>query len=229
MAVSQTSPVVGPLYDARRDLYYVKPQLRGWMHLIWFEISLVLGSILLATTHGGLRLWAAGIYTASVSGLFGASALYHRGAWGQVWNRRLQRLDHAMIFFIIAGTATPAFLLGTHGTYRWVCLSVLWTLTVLGTTIHSVRMDAPELLMGFTFVGLGFVAGLGIPAVWVNVGTTPGILMLAGGLLYLVGALSFYRRWPDPSPAIFGYHEVFHAYVCAAAACQYVAVALFIL
>ena len=89
-------------------------------------------------------------------------------------------------------------------------------------------MNAPELLVGGTFVGLGWVAGLALPAVWLHSGAVAGALMLAGGVLYTAGALSYHRRWPNPSPAIFGYHEVFHVYVCAAAACQYTAIVLFI-
>jgi hemolysin III len=89
-------------------------------------------------------------------------------------------------------------------------------------------MSAPELLVGATFVGLGWAAGLALPWVWIHAGVAPGVLMLAGGLLYTAGALSYHRRWPDPYPSVFGYHEVFHAYVCAAAACQYLAIARFI-
>ena len=89
-------------------------------------------------------------------------------------------------------------------------------------------MSAPELAAGSTFVGLGWVAVLALPGVWTRAGVAAGLLMLAGGLLYAAGALCYHRRRPDPYPAVFGYHEVFHAYVCAAAACQYVAIALFL-
>src|SRR5258708_7069718 len=96
----------GALYDARGGVYYTKRILRGWLHLIWFGASLVLGTLLLARAHGAARITAVAIYTASVSSMFGVSALYHRGTWTDSWRRRLQRLDHAMIFFLIAGTAT---------------------------------------------------------------------------------------------------------------------------
>jgi hemolysin III len=89
-------------------------------------------------------------------------------------------------------------------------------------------MSAPELAAGSTFVGLGWVAVLALPGVWNRAGAAAGLLMLAGGLLYTAGALCYHRRRPDPYQAVFGYHEVFHAYVCAAAACQYVAIALFL-
>ena len=235
MTVRDSTPTAPPppqpveeFYDARRDVFYTKPVLRGWMHLLWFEASLVGGTLLLTRTHGAKRIMAIAIYAASVSALFGISALYHRGNWTDAWRRRLQRLDHAMIFFLIAGTATPAFLLASRGTFGLVCLIVLWTLTLAAAAIHMAWMSAPELAVGATFVGLGWVAGLALPGVWVHAGAAPGALMLAGGLLYTAGAMSYHRRRPDPYPSVFGYHEVFHACVCAAATCQYVAIAMFI-
>jgi hemolysin III len=206
----------------------VKPLLRGWMHLVWFEASLVLGTLVLVHAHGALRITAVAIFTASVSAMFGVSALYHRGNWGAAWHTRLQRLDHAMIFLLIAGTATPAFLLASHGAFRIACLAALWTLTLTACVIHMLWMNAPELLVGSTFVGLGWVGALALPAVWLHSGAVAGILLLVGGLLYTAGALSYRRRWPNPNPAVFGYHEVFHVYVCVAAACQFTAVALFV-
>jgi len=214
-------------YDARRDVYYAKPALRGWLHLLWFEMSLVSGTLLLARAHGAARIAATAVYAASVSGMFGISALYHRGIWSAAGRQRLQRLDHAMIFFLIAGTATPGFLLAVRGTVGLVCLIVMWALTVTAAAVRMARMSTPELAAGAIFVGLGWLAGLALPWVWARAGVAPAVLMLAGGLLYTAGALSYHRRWPDPNPAVFGYHEVFHAFVCGAA-CQFVAIAAFI-
>ncbi len=216
------------LYDAQRGIYYSKPLLRGWLHLLWFGASLVFGTLLLAGTHGATRVTATAIYAVSVSALFGVSALYHRGTWSIAWSARLQRLDHAMIFFLIAGTATPAFLFATPGAFGWVCLSVLWILTLCAATVHLVWMNAPELVVGGTFVGLGWAAALSLPGVWIHAGVAAGALMVGGGLLYTAGAASYHRRRPDPRPSVFGYHEVFHAYVCAAATCQFIAIALFV-
>jgi hemolysin III len=221
-------PVADALYDARRGVYYTKPVLRGWLHLIWFGASLVLGTLLLVRAHGSTQITAIAIYAASVSALFGISALYHRGNWTDAWRQRLQRLDHAMIFFLIAGTATPAYLLAMRGAFRLTCLIVMWSLTLAAATIHMARMRAPEVVVGATFLGLGWLAGLALPGVWIHAGSAPGTLMLAGGLLYTTGAISYHRRRPDPYPSVFGYHEVFHAYVCAAATCQFIAIALFI-
>ena len=228
MAAAPSPPSAGALYDARRGICYVKPVLRGWLHLVWFEASLVLGTLLLARAHGAVRITALAVYAASVSAMFGVSALYHRGTWTAGWNRRLQRLDHAMIFLLIAGTATPAFLLATSGTFRLAGLVMMWALTVAAAALRLAWMSAPELVAGSTFVGLGWVAVLALPGVWIHAGAAAGALMLSGGLLYTAGALSYHRRRPDPYPAVFGYHEVFHACVCAAAACQYAAIALFL-
>jgi hemolysin III len=228
MPAAPSQPSAGALYDSRRGVYYVKPVLRGWLHLLWFEASLVLGTLLVARSHGAVRITALAIYTVSVSAMFGISALYHRGTWSAAWNRRLQRLDHAMIFLLIAGTATPAFLLTTSGAFRLACLVVMWALTVTAVAVRLAWMNAPELVVGSTFVGLGWVAVLALPGVWTRAGGAAGVLMLLGGLLYTAGAVSYHRRRPDPCPAVFGYHEVFHALVCVAAACQYVAIALFL-
>jgi hemolysin III len=221
-------PVADALYDARRGVYYTKPVLRGWLHLIWFGASLVLGPLLLARVHGSVRITAIAIYAASVSALFGISALYHCGNWADAWRRRLQRLDHAMIFFLIAGTATPVFLLAMRGAFGLACLIVMWSLTLTAAAVHMARMVLPERLVGAMFLGLGWVAGLALPGVWIHAGAAAGALMLAGGLLYTAGAISYHRRRPDPYPSVFGYHEVFHAYVCAAATCQFIAIAVFI-
>ena len=216
------------LYDAQRDVHYVKPRLRGWLHLVWFEVSLVVGTLLLTHTHGPSRLTAVAIYTGTVSTLFGTSALYHLGNWSPTWRGRLQRLDHLTIFFLIAGTATPAFLIAAPGAYGLSCLAVMWALTLTATTIHLAWMHAPEPLVGATFLALGWMACLALPPIWIHAGIAPAVLMVAGGLLYTAGALSYHRRRPDPVPAVFGYHEVFHAYICAAATLHYIAIALFI-
>ncbi len=218
----------GRFYDSRRGIYYAKPMLRGWMHLLWFVASLVSGPFLLIRANGAAQIAAAAVYSVSVTSLFGVSALYHRGTWTDVWRQRLQRMDHAMIFFLIAGTATPAFVFTAPGTFGLVCLIVLWTLTIAAAVIHLTWMNAPELLVGGAFIGLGWAAGLALPWVWVHAGVAPAVLMLIGGLLYTAGALSFHHRWPDPFPSVFGFHEVFHVYVCAAAVFQFVAIAWFI-
>lgn len=228
LRVTFQEPQKGTLYDSGRDIYYQKPMLRGWLHLIWFAASMVVGAFLVAHVHGAMRMAAVAIYAASASALFGVSALYHRGNWNAAWSRRLQRLDHSMIFFLIAGTATPAFFLAAPGDFGRYCLIALWTVTLAAGVVHLAWMRAPEVVVGSAFVGLGWAAGLSLPEVWIHAGVVPGALMLAGGLLYTAGAYCYHRRRPDPYPSVFGYHEVFHACICAAATCQFMAIALIV-
>jgi len=215
----------GLLYDARRGVYYARPVLRGWLHLLCFWVSLVGGALLLARAHGAVQVTAAAVYSLSLSALLGTSALYHRGTWTAAWRLRLRHLDQAMIFFLIAGTATPAFLLSAPFGTGLACLIVMWALTLTAVAVRLTRASAPEFVAGALFVGLGCAGGLALPWVWIHSGAVSGVLLLAGGLLYIAGALSYHRRWPDPYPSVFGYHEVFHVYVTAAAACQFAAIA----
>jgi hemolysin III len=155
----------GLLYDARRGVYYAKPVLRGWLHFLCFWASLAGGVLLLVRAHGGAQITAAAIYSASLSALFGTSALYHRGTWTAVWRLRLRHLDQAMIFFLIAGTATPAFLLCAPAGAGLACLILMWALTLTAAAVRLTRAAVPEVAAGVVFIGLGCAGGLALP--WV--------------------------------------------------------------
>lgn len=217
------------LYDSVRDVHYVKPVLRGWMHLFSFEAALVVGTLLIVDARGDRHVVAAALFAGCVAGMFGASALYHRGNWSVAWNARLQRLDHTMIFLVIAGTVTPVFLVAAPGAIGVIGLVAMWTLTAAGLIVHLLWMDAPERVVGGTFIALGAVGSTAIAEVWIHAGVAAASLLIAGSLLHAAGAISYHRRSPDPKPAVFGYHEVFHTYICVAAACQYVAIGAFVL
>lgn len=220
----------GPvLHDVARGISYVKPRWRGWMHLVAFECALVLGTIIVLKAHGAWQTADAAIYAGTVAGLFGTSALYHRGRWAATASAWLQRLDHVMIVLLIAGSATTPIQVCLPGVWKAVGLISLWSLALAAIAVRLLWMDAPEKVSGAIYIGLGWVAGSAIPAVWIHAGIAPAVLLLCGGLLYTVGAVSYHRRRPDPVPLVFGYHEVFHTYVTLAAACQYVAIAVFLL
>lgn len=225
-----TAPPIDPqaalLYDAQRQTHYVKPQWRGWLHLVWFELSLVFGVLLVVAARGPVETVAAVVYVVGVSGLFGTSALYHRGSWSVRANRRLQRLDHTMIVTLVAGTATPVALLAVRGTAGYLLLGLVWGCALAAIVLHLVFMDVPELLMGGVFVGLGVLSALGLPALWDTAGHAAGWLVLGGGAVYIAGAVGYHLRRPDPRPLVFGYHEVFHAAVCVAATMHFAAVAI---
>jgi hemolysin III len=172
---------------------------------------------------------AAAVYAASVSALFGTSALYHRITWTPPARRRLRRLDHAMIFLLIAGTYTPVGLLVLQGTLATVVLVVVWGGALAGIVLELAWARAPRRLGGTVYLALGWVAVVAMPQLFARLGVVGGLLLVAGGLVYLFGAAVYALRRPDPVPAVFGYHEVFHLLVIAEVAAHFLAISLFAL
>jgi len=208
-------------------LAVVKPRLRGWLHFVCFEVALCIGTLLIATVRADHRL-AASIYAGSVVALFGTSALYHRGRWGPD-GRLLERLDHAMIFVLIGGTATPLFLTCMPPRIGIPLALVFGAINLVGLIGHVIWIDAPEVLVTWTYIVLGCLGGVAFPWVWLHAGVAAFVLLVAGGVVYIVGAILFQGYRPDPRPEVFGYHEVWHCFTCAAAAMHYVAIATLVL
>jgi hemolysin III len=207
----------------------VKPRLRGVFHQYAFFVSLASGTLLVLLAATPRASVAAAIYAASVSALFGVSALYHRVTWNGPARRRLRRLDHAMIFLLIAGTYTPVGLLVLDGTLATVVLAVVWGGAVAGTVLEVVWTGAPRWLGGTIYLALGWVAVVAMPQLFAQLGVAGGLLIVAGGLVYSAGAAVYALRRPDPVPAVLGYHEVFHLLVIAGVAAHFLAISLFAL
>jgi hemolysin III len=207
-----------------------KPRLRGVLHQWAFFASLVLGAALVIFAPGGRGTLAAAIYAVSVAALFGVSAVYHRIDWANAAaRRRMRRLDHTMIFVLIAGSYTPFALLVLDGPIATAILVAVWAGAVAGALMKLLWIDAPKWLVAGSYVLLGWVAVAAFPGLIEELGAGPTLLVAAGGVLYTLGALVYALQRPNPAPAVFGYHEVFHALVIAAAAVQYVVVAFFVL
>src|SRR3954467_9292722 len=163
----------------------VKPRLRGVSHQWAFFVSVVLGAVLVLVAPAGSARLAAAIYAFSVAGLFGASALYHRVNWTTEGARRwMRRLDHSMIFVLIAGTYTPFAVLVLDGTLATVILVVVWAGAVAGIVLKLVWIDAPKWLIAVIYVALGWVAVAAFPDMLDQLGITPTVMVAAGGLLY---------------------------------------------
>jgi hemolysin III len=207
----------------------VKPRLRGVLHHYAFFVSLVTGGVLVALAPTRRTLVAAGIYAASLSALLAASALYHRVTWSVRGRRWMARLDHSMINVLIAGTFTPFAVAALSGTLAVILLIGIWGGAVAGIVLHLVWIDAPKWMSAALYVLLGWIGIVAAPQLVTQVGWVAPALLLVGGVLYSVGALVYALRRPDPVPAVFGYHEVFHALVVVAAMVHYVAVAITIL
>jgi hemolysin III len=207
----------------------LKPRMRGVLHQWACVASVVLGVLVVVFADGGRERVAAAVYAASVTGLFGASALYHRVSWRPEVRRWMRRLDHSMIFVLIAGTYTPFALLAFDDGVGRALLIAVWCGAAGGVALKLLWIDAPNWLGVIVYMALGWLAVWTFPALAEALGVVPTVLVALGGLLYTTGAVIYATRRPDPVPAVFGYHEVFHLLVIAAAVAHFTAVAFFAL
>ncbi|HEX4307534.1 MAG TPA: hemolysin III family protein [Solirubrobacterales bacterium] len=208
----------------------VKPKLRGVSHEWAFFVSLVFGAALIFFAKTPKATLAVAIYAVSLSALLGTSALYHRVNWKRPNVRQwMRRLDHSMIFFLIAGTYTPFALLVMHGTLATAILVAVWVGAIAGAIVEMVWIGHPKWVSAITYLGIGWVAAVAFPQLWDSLGPGGALLLVGGGLLYTAGAVVYAIQRPNPVPAVFGYHEVFHAFVIAAALVHFSVIAFFAL
>ena len=207
----------------------LKPRLRGVFHQYAFYVAVVAGIVLVALSDSGLELLATWIYAAALAAMFGVSALYHRVNWRSTRVRKwMRRLDHSTILLLIAGTYTPFALLAFEGALADAILIVVWAGAAAGLVLNLVWVDAPTWLTAIVFIALGWVGVVAVPELF-EVGVAPAVLVFVGGGLYTLGALTYAIRRPNPRPAVFGYHEIFHLFVIGAALTHFVAIAAFVL
>lgn len=207
----------------------VKPKLRGVIHGYAFWASLLAGALLVAfvADTGEARL-ALGVYAVSLSALLGTSALYHRTNWKRPSTRRwMRRLDHSMIFLLIAGTVTPFLVLVLDGPLADGVLIAVWVGAAAGIAVETIWMESPKWVSSVVYVTVGSLGAVALPAIIAEAGLGAGALIAIGGILYIIGAVIYALQRPDPKPSVFGYHEVFHVLVVAAAAAHFAAVALY--
>jgi hemolysin III len=184
---------------------------------------------LLLVSRTGRAVVAATVYGLSLVALFGVSALFHRVTWSTRARRWMGRLDHAAINLLIAGTFTPLGLLVPPGRRFPVYLAIVWGGAAAGILLHALWIDAPKWLSAALYVTLGWSGVVALPQVVAHIGWGPTALLALGGALYSAGAVVYALRRPDPLPGVFGYHEVFHALVIAAAVTHYAVVAVYVL
>ena len=206
-----------------------KPRMRGRFHQIAFFASIPAGIALILIAPNAKAKVAVIIFAVALAGLYASSAAYHRLHWSPKALSRMKRLDHSMIFVLIAGTYTPFSLLVLHGALSIVMLCLVWAGALAGIVMKLVRVDGLKVLTGFMYIALGWIAVLGAPQIYHYLSGTTLALLFAGGLLYSLGALVLVTHKPDPNPRVFGYHEVWHSMVIGGGICHYCVILLVVI
>jgi hemolysin III len=203
----------------------VIPRLRGLLHAHAAWVAVAASIVLIALAPNGTARVASLIYGAGLVALFSASALYHRWRGDPRYKPWLRRLDHSTIFVFIAASYTPVGLLVLDGTLQTVVLISVWVGAAAGVAMSLAWINAPRTLQAACYVALGWVAVVALPQLADRVGVAPFVLLAVGGLLYSVGAAVYALQRPNLWPRTFGFHEVFHALVIAAAIVHFIAMA----
>ena len=174
------------------------------------------------------RAVALGVYGGSLVALYAASALYHLLPVSEAATARLRKLDHAMIFVLIAGTYTPVCLLALEGAWRWGLLGAVWTLALGGVALKLRRVGSHPWLTVSLYLGLSWMSLAALPVLLQALPVGALFWIVAGGIVYSAGAIVYAARRPDFFPGVFGHHELWHLFVIAGSACHFWAVARYI-
>ncbi|MBF4583942.1 hemolysin III family protein [Curtobacterium sp. VKM Ac-2865] len=202
-----------------------RPAWRGWIHLGTFPFALAMGIVLVTLAATPAAKAGTTVFAATSLIMFGVSATYHRFPWSPVVKRVLKRIDHTNIFLLIAGTYTPVAVCALPHTLMVVVLWVMWGGALLGIAFRVFWIGAPRWLYVPLYLALG-CAALGILPQLFAASAPMTVLVLAGGLAYVLGAVVYGFKRPNPSPAFFGFHEVFHALTVVAFAAQWAGILL---
>jgi len=204
-----------------------KPRLRGRLHQYAFFVALACGIVLcsIAASRPGIAPFVSTlIYSITVCGLFGVSALYHRRAWSERGYQIMRRMDHSMIFIFIAGTYTPFCVLLLDQGKATLMLSLIWGGALGGVALKLIWPHGPRWVGAPLYLALGWAAVAILPDILHSGGVTCLVLLAVGGLIYSVGAVFYALRRPNPWPTVFGHHEFFHACTLVAALCHHIAI-----
>jgi hemolysin III len=197
------------------------------VHQWSFFVALAAGAALVVLAPAGRATMACAVYALALCGLLGTSALYHRVTWRPSIRPWMRRLDHSMIFVLIAGTYTPFAVLVLSRPLSDVVLVGVWVGAAAGILFTLVWVRAPKWLTAAAYIALGWFSLIAVPQLVEQMGIGALALLAAGGVAYTAGAVIYARRRPDPRPDVFGYHELFHVLVVVAALAHFVVVAAY--
>ena len=216
-------PTPLPLPTASPTVNEIVPTWRGLLHAYAFWLALAAAATLVALAPTPGARAASVVYGTGLCALFAISGLYHRWHGDPRWRPLLRRLDHSTIFLFIAASTTPIAVLVLTSPLRTVVLATVWLGALGGIAMSAAWIDAPRGLVALSYVTVGCAAGVGLPQLLARLSLTPLLLLAVGSALYVVGAAVYATRKPNPWPGRFGFHEVFHSLVIAAAASHFLA------
>ena len=201
------------------------PKLRGWLHLVTAPLALIGGVALIVLSPSPSVRVALIVFTLTAVALFTVSAVYHIGSWLPPTKAALRRADHSNIFLIIAGTYTPLALILLPADQARTLLIIVWSGAIAGVLIRNFWLTAPRWIYVPIYLALGWVAVFYLPSFAAAGGLVLG-LVVAGGVLYSVGAAIYALKWPEISPKWFGFHELFHSFTILAFVSHFGAIAI---
>lgn len=216
--MAMTTALSRPLLSHARDPF------SGYSHLVGLGLAVLGGTWLVVASHGGMFLASALVYAACMIALYAASAAYHLVDLGAVVTARLRRFDHAAIFLMIAGTSTPLLVVALTGETRTFMLGAVWVVALAGILFRTFWLGAPRWFYVMTYLAAGWIVVLRWKAVVAGLPPLSFGLLVAGGVVYSIGAVVYALKWPDPLPKRFGFHEIWHLFVMAASALHFAAI-----
>lgn len=203
--------------------------MRGVLHGSAAVLAAIGVAVLVARAWGRAEiLVGVAVFGLALVTMFTVSALYHSVPWNNAWKQRMQRLDHSLIFLLVAGTFTPFAVAALDGVQRLVGLGIVWGIALVGI-VFKFTMGHPRTWLSVTLqMTMGWSALVWIPPIFERLGAGAVVLIFAGGLCYTVGTIIFATRRPRLFPRLFSYHEVFHVLVIAGSGLHFWAIARYV-
>lgn len=202
--------------------------IRGFLHGS-AAVAALIGTIYLVYETSGdtAALIGSAVFGLALLVMYTVSSLYHSVPWRALWKRRLQRIDHSMIYLVVAGTFTPIAIAGLEGTAMWWCLGLVWSIAIVGIALKLVLPTVSTGLSVTLQLVMGWTVILWIPQIWSSLGAGAILFIVVGGLFYTLGSVIFMTKRPRLFPRMFSYHELFHLFVVVASVFHFLAIALY--
>ncbi len=219
-----TAPSPTSTHEEHADIFKLwKDPASALTHFAGFLAALVgLPFLLINSPGGNLKTWTITLYGLSLILLFFSSATYHFFDLGPRRNLWLRRLDHSAIFLLISGTYLPAVMHTLTGGWRLGMLITLGTLTVLGVLFKLTWFHCPRWLDALIYLAMGWSVVIPGARLLSPLSEESLFWIVAGGVFYSVGAITYALKKPDPWPGVFGFHEVWHLFVLAGAGSHFI-------